>query len=108
MGREYKPGRFAVLLDFDNKEEGNAKNGLLLAEKLKLDQYKAPKQKTPSGGLHYIFWVDAEQGANIKALNGVMCDGVEYNMDVKFKNGLCNCAPSNIKGYGDYKFVNSF
>ena len=108
MGREFKPGRFAVLLDFDNKEEGNAKNGLLLAEKLKLDQYKAPKQKTPSGGLHYIFWVDAEQGANIKALNGVMCDGVEYNMDVKFKNGLCNCAPSSIKGYGDYKWVNPF
>ncbi|MFM7985776.1 MAG: hypothetical protein ACKPKO_41325, partial [Candidatus Fonsibacter sp.] len=23
-------------------------------------------------------------------------------MDVKFKNGLCNCAPSKIEGYGRY------
>ena len=67
MGREFKPGRFAVLLDFDNKEEGDAKNGLELAAKLKLDRHKAPKQKTPSGGLHYIFWVSVEQGEQIKA-----------------------------------------
>jgi len=52
--------------------------------------------------------VNVEQGANINALNGVMCDGVEYNMDVKCKNGLCNCAPSSIEGYGDYKWVNPF
>ena len=32
MGREFRPGRVAVLLDFVHKEEGNAKNGLLLAE----------------------------------------------------------------------------
>ena len=57
MGREFRPGRFAVLLDFDNKEEGNAKNGLLLAEKLKLDQYKAPEQKhLPGDSTTYSGW----------------------------------------------------
>ena len=27
-------------------------------------------------------------------------------MDVKFKNGLCNCAPSKIEGYGKYACTN--
>ena len=31
--------------------------------------------------------------------------GVEYNMDVKFENGLCNCAPSMIEGYGKYAWI---
>ena len=36
-----------------------------------------------------------------------MCyNGVQYNMDVKWKYSLCNCAPSKIKGYGEYKWVN--
>ncbi len=26
-------------------------------------------------------------------------------MDVKFENGLCNCAPSNIEGYGKYTWT---
>ncbi len=26
-------------------------------------------------------------------------------MDVKFKNGLCNCAPSKIEGYGKYTWT---
>ena len=26
-------------------------------------------------------------------------------MDVKFKNGLCNCAPSKIEGYGKYAWT---
>ena len=50
MGREIQPGKFVVLLDFDNKVEGETRNGLELAGKLNLDRYKAPKQKTPSGG----------------------------------------------------------
>jgi hypothetical protein len=51
MGREYKPGRFIILLDFDNKVEGEIQNGMDLVEKLDMDQYNAPKQTTPSGGL---------------------------------------------------------
>ena len=89
MGREIKPGQFAILLDFDNKEDGEVKNGMELAAKLNIDQYKAPKQKTPSGGLHYIFWVDEEQASQIKSATGASYDGIKYNMDVKFKNGLC-------------------
>ena len=26
-------------------------------------------------------------------------------MDVKFKSGVCNCAPSNIEGYGKYTWT---
>ena len=55
MGREFKPGRWSILLDFDNKAEETTHSGLELVKKLSMDQYDAPKQKTPSGGLHYIF-----------------------------------------------------
>ena len=61
MGREFKPNQCAILFDFDNKEEGGSKSGLELAKELNMDQYYAPKQHTPSGGLHYIFYVDGEQ-----------------------------------------------
>ena len=29
-----------------------------------------------------------------------MYNGVKYNADVKFKNGLCNCQPTKIPDYG--------
>ena len=66
MGREFKPGRFAILLDFDNKVEGDIRNGLELAETLKMDSYNAPKQTTPSGGLHYLFYLDTKQAGQVQ------------------------------------------
>ena len=56
MGLEFKPGRWTILLDFDNKADDASHSGLDLAKKLNTDQYDAPKQKTPSGGFHYIFY----------------------------------------------------
>ena len=106
MGREYKPGRFVMLLDFDNKVEGETQSGMDLAEKLNMDQYNAPKQTTPSGGLHYLFYVNEEQGKHIKSRTGMTYEGVQYNADVKFRNSLCNCSPSKIEDYGAYKWVN--
>ena len=38
MGREFQPGRFVILLDFDSKVEGESKNGLDLVENLNMDQ----------------------------------------------------------------------
>ena len=105
MGREFKPGRWSILLDFDNKSDESSRNGLELAQKLNLDQHKGPKQLTPSGGLHYIFYVDAQQREQISSKTTVIHEGTKYNMDVKFTNGLCNCAPSKIEGYGSYKWV---
>ena len=61
MGREFKAGRWSILLDFDNKAEETTHSGRELVKKLNMDLYDAPKQKTPSGGLHYIFYVDAQQ-----------------------------------------------
>ena len=106
MGREGKPGQYAVLLDFDNKCDENHKSGLELMAKLKMDKYNAPKQSTPSGGFHYIFWVDEKQKEFIGSPTGMMYKGEKYNMDVKFKNGLANCFPSKIDGYGEYRWEN--
>ena len=88
MGREWQPGKFLTLLDIDNKEEAGTVNGLEFARIMDLDRFGAPKQRTPSGGSHYLFWVDEEQGKHIRSRTGVCCEGVQYNMDVKFKNSL--------------------
>ena len=85
-GAEYKPGKFAVLLDFDNRVEGDTMNGLDLVKLLNLKQCKVPKQNAPSGGLHYTFYVDAEQAKHIGSRTGITYKGKKYNMDVKFKN----------------------
>ena len=101
MGREFLPGRFVLLLDFDNKDDG-AVNGMQLIEKLNMDQYGAPCQKNPSGGKHYLFYADAVQKEQITSITTIMHEGVKYNMDVKFQNSLCTCAPTKIEGYGKY------
>ena len=67
MGHEFKPGRWSILLDFDRKSDDASQSGLELVKKLNMDQYDAPKQKTPSGGLHYIFYVDAQQKKHINS-----------------------------------------
>ena len=108
MGREIKPGRFVLLLDFDNKEDTTSKHGLELIKQLKINKRGAPKQSTPSGGFHYLFSADAEQLNQISSKTTVMYDGVKYNMDVKFKNSLCNCQPSNIEDYGKYEWENPY
>ena len=106
MGREFKPGRWSILLDFDNKADDVSQSGVVLAKEiLNMDQYDAPKQKTPSGGLHYIFYVDAQQKEHITSRTTITYQDAVYNMDVKFKNGLCNCAPSKIEGYGKYTWT---
>ena len=106
MGREFKPGCWSILLDFDNKADDVSQSGVVLAkEKLNMDQYDAPKQKTPSGGLHYICYVDAQQKDHITSRTTITYQDAVYNMDVKFKNGLCNCAPSKIEGYGKYAWT---
>ena len=108
MGGEFKPARFVVLLDFDNKAKEGSKNGMELAKLLKMSERGAPEQKTPSGGLHYLFYVDAEQKDQINSKTYVICEGAKYNMDVKFKNSLCNCQPSNIEDYGKYSWTNPY
>ena len=75
MGREFKPGRWSILLDLDNKAEEATLSGLDLAKKLNMDQYDAPKQKTPSRGLHYIFYVDAQQKDLITARTTIPYQG---------------------------------
>ena len=61
MGRQFQQGRWSILLDFDNRADETSQSGLELVDKLNMDQYDAPEQNTPSGGLHYIFYVDAQQ-----------------------------------------------
>ena len=104
MGVEYQPGKYLMLLDLDNKEDETSKNGKDLIALLNLDDYDAPKQSTPSGGVHYLFYVDAKQKDLIGTKTGIMYEGVKYNADVKFKNGLCNCQPTKIPDYGKYEW----
>ena len=106
MGREYQPGRYVMLLDIDNKTEGESLNGLQFMKLLNLDQYQAPKQSTPSGGFHYLFYVDEAQKDLIPNKTTMEYNGKIYNVDVKFKNQLCNCEPSKIDNYGEYKWLN--
>ena len=76
MGREFQPGRFVILLDFDNKAEGETRSGLELAELLDLDRRKAPKQTTPSGGLHYLFYASARQAKELpSSRTGITYEG---------------------------------
>ncbi|MFM7988739.1 MAG: hypothetical protein ACKPKO_56440, partial [Candidatus Fonsibacter sp.] len=82
-----------------------SQSGIDLINKLNMGQYDAPKQKTPSDGFHYLFYVDAQQKGHITARTTITYQGAVYNMDVKFNNGLCNCAPSNIEGYGKYAWT---
>ena len=106
MGREFRPGRWAILLDFDNKSDEHARSGLELVERLNMRQHGAPCQSTPSGGFHFIFYVDAEQRQHLgSSRTTITHEGQTYNMDVKFTNQLCNCAPTKIEGYGAYKWV---
>ena len=49
----------------------------------------------------YVY-VDGEQAKRISSRTCITYEGINYNMDVKFKNGLCNCYPSKIDGYGEY------
>ncbi len=62
-------------------------------------------QSTPSGGYHYIFYVDAQDKEHITSKTTITHQGVKYNMDVKFNNGLCNCASSKSEGYGKYAWT---
>jgi hypothetical protein len=56
MGREFKPGRWSILLDFDNKADETSHNGRELVEKLNMDQYNAPQAEYPLRGapLHLL------------------------------------------------------
>ncbi|MFM7986655.1 MAG: hypothetical protein ACKPKO_45805, partial [Candidatus Fonsibacter sp.] len=62
-------------MDFDNKEEENTKSGSELAALLNMDQYNAPKQYTPSGGLHYIFYADAKQASMLSSKTCITHEG---------------------------------
>ena len=107
MNREFQPGKYTILVDLDNKNDDEAENGLKLIDMLDLDKYNAPKQQTPSKGMHYLFYVNEEQRQHItKSLTTMKIDNIKYHVDIKFKNGLLNCEPSTIKNYGSYKWVN--
>ena len=107
-GREFKPGRFLALLDFDSKSDATSKNGLELIELVKVDERGAPEQSTPSGGYHYPFYVEADQRDQITSRTGLTYNGTKYNADVKFSNSLCNCQPSKIEDYGKYQWTNPY
>ena len=112
MGREYEPNKFLILLDLDAKEtqesetEPATQNGLKFIQLFNLDSYRTPAQNTPSGGRHYLFYVDEIQAQGVKTLTTIKYNNIIYNTDIKFKNQLLNCQPSKINNYGEYKWIN--
>ena len=93
MGREFKPCRWSILLELDNKRDEVSHSGLDLIKKLNMDQYDAPKQKTPSGGFHYIFYIDAQQKDQTTSRTTIAYQGATYNMDVKFQERSVQLRP---------------
>ena len=100
MGREFKLNQYAVLLEFDNKDEGEVEERIETSEKLNMDRYKAPKQFAPIGGLHHILNMDGGQAKRVGSSTCATYTGVKYAMDLKFKNGWRNCQPRKIEGHG--------
>ena len=51
--------------------------------------------------------LDAEQSSKLSSNsnNNTTYQGVEYAMDARFKNRICNCAPRKIEGYGRYAWT---
>ena len=108
MDREFQPGKYTILVDLDNKNDEKGESGLKLIDMFNLDKYNAPKQQTPSKGLHYLFYVNEEQRQQLGKGNKttLTINNNIYHADIKFGNGLLNCEPSTIKNYGSYKWVN--
>ena len=75
VSREVKPCRFVLLLHFNNKQDEDSKNGLELIKLLRVDERGAPEQKTPSGGYHYLFYVEADQADQITSKTGLFHNG---------------------------------
>ena len=68
-----------------------------------MNQYDAQQQNTPSSGLHYILYVDGEQAQRLGSSTCMTHTGIKNAMDVKVKQGLYNCQPTNIDGNGKYR-----
>ena len=107
MGREYKDG-YLILIDADNKSDKNTKNGLEFINLLSnvFNITKVPCQETPSGGLHFLFYIDSNQKNINNSYTTLTYNDIIYNVDIKFKNQLMNCSPSQIEDYGCYKWIN--
>ncbi|MFM7989677.1 MAG: hypothetical protein ACKPKO_61230, partial [Candidatus Fonsibacter sp.] len=56
LGREFKPGRWSVLLDFDNKSDEASHSGLGLAKNMNMDKHDAPQAEDSLRGspLHLL------------------------------------------------------
>ena len=68
MGTEFKPGRWAVLLDFDKKTEGDLKNGMEWVKQLNMNPYEALKKTNTIKrlSLHFLFGRRASKANDIE------------------------------------------
>ena len=76
-GARIQAGSVCYLVDFGNNVESNAKNGFNFFDELDMDQYGAPKQHTPSSGLHYIFNVDGKHTKRIGSKTCITHNGIK-------------------------------
>lgn len=97
-GKEYNKGRYLILIDIDNKEEGIVENGMRLWERWEGEDKmigETVKERTPSGGYHYYYYVDEEQRKYIgSSKTQIEYEKKRYAVDYKFKNQCAIMSPS--------------
>lgn len=117
-GQKIYDNKYIIGVDFDNKdtiEENNIiiKNGIDIRKDLyKLHKYKpnTVMQKTPTGGLHEIYYIDEETKNLINGHNKIMINNNKVHIDIKFENGFLLCDPSYYYVQSkkmSYKWINN-
>ena len=93
-----------LLIDFDNKNDEEAFNGMELYNKLIHDNIIIPQdnyiEKTPNGGIHLIVKCDNNFLNNIKkSQTNFTFNNILYHVDIKGNNSFSIIAPTQFKTY---------
>jgi hypothetical protein len=97
-GTEYEKGRYLILIDVDNKETEEVRNGMELWKRLEERDgtiNETPHEETPTKGRHYYYYVDEEQKKYLKSSQTTIRYGNEiYAIDYKFERQFSIISPS--------------
>jgi hypothetical protein len=103
MGQKIDDDKFIIGVDFDNKDSlddnGNIiiENGMSVRKRLYKQHKNKPDtlmQKTPTGGLHEMYYVDEKTKNEICGHNKISIDNKKVHIDIKFEGGFLLCSPS--------------
>ena len=119
MGQKIEDDKYIIGVDFDNKDTKDkddniiVENGMTIRKKLyKEHNYKPDTimQKTPTGGIHEMYYVNEKMKELLSCQNGIYIDNKKVHIDVKFESGFLICDPSYYHIEDEkyaYKWVNN-